>query len=71
MRGKHIKIMLSESMRKELEKYTKTGKHSVRLVNRGKIILELDEAEGRKPMTQEEIAGRLYLTEPKEIGPTR
>ena len=49
MRGKHIKIELGAVTRNELEKFTKTGKHSVRLVNRAKIILELDEAGGRKP----------------------
>ena len=62
MRGKHEKIELSESKRKELEKFTKTGTRSVRLVNRAKIILELDEAEGRKPMTQAEIGERTGVT---------
>lgn len=62
MRGKHIKIELSESVRKELEKYTRSGEHSVRLVNRAKIILELDEAEGRKPLKQEEIAKKTGVT---------
>jgi len=59
MRGKHIKIELSAIIRRELEKFTKTGKHSVRLVNRAKIILELDEADGRKPLTQEQIAEKI------------
>jgi hypothetical protein len=56
MRGKHVKIELNANARSELEKFTKTGKHSVRLVNRAKIILELDEADGRKPLTQTRIA---------------
>ena len=62
MRGKHIKIELSVITRRELEKFTKTGKHSVRLVNRAKIILELDEADGRKPLTQEQIAKKIGVT---------
>jgi len=59
MRGKHIKIELSEEVRRELETYTRTGKHSVRLVNRARIILELDEANGRKPMIQTRIAEKI------------
>jgi predicted XRE-type DNA-binding protein len=62
MRGKHIRIELSPAVRNELEKFTETGKHSVRLVNRAKIILELDEAEGRKPLIQEQIAEKVGVT---------
>jgi predicted XRE-type DNA-binding protein len=62
MRGKHIKIELSAITRSELEKFTRTGKHSVRLVNRAKIILELDEAEERKPLTQEQIAEKVGVS---------
>jgi len=62
MRGKHIKIELSAITRKELEKFTKTGKHSVRLVNRARIILELDEADERKPLTQEQIAEKIGVS---------
>jgi len=62
MRGKHIKIELGTITRKELEKYTKTGKHSVRLVNRARIILELDETDGRKPLTQEQIAEKIGVS---------
>jgi len=62
MRGKHIKIELGVVTRKELEKFTKIGKHSVRLVNRAKIILELDEADGRKSLTQEQIAGKIRVS---------
>jgi hypothetical protein len=43
MRGKHVKIELSANARRELEKFAKTGTHSVKLVNRAKIILCLDE----------------------------
>ena len=59
MRGKHIKIELSAEGRNELEKFTKTGKRSVKLVNRAKIILELDEADGRKPIIQAKIAEKI------------
>jgi transcriptional regulator with XRE-family HTH domain len=62
MRGKRIKIELSTILRSELEKFSKTGKRSVRLVNRAKIILELDEAAGRKPLTQEEVAQKVGVT---------
>ena len=62
MRGKHIKIELSTETRSELEKFTKTGKHSVKLVNRAKIILELDEANGRKPVSQTQIAEQVGVT---------
>lgn len=62
MRGKHIKIELDEAARKELEKFAKTGKRSVKLVNRAKIILELDEAGGRKPLPQEAIAEKIGVT---------
>ena len=62
MRGKHIKIELSASERNELEKFAKTGKRSVKLVNRAKVILELDEANGRIPMTQAKIAEKIGIT---------
>jgi len=47
---------LGSNVRKELEQFAKTGTHSVRLVNRAKVILELDEADGRKPLNQAQIA---------------
>lgn len=59
MRGKHIKIELSESERNELKKFSTTGKHSVKLINRAKIVLELDESDGRKPMTQIKICEKI------------
>ncbi len=62
MRGRHIKIELDNESRSMLEKYSRTGNHSVRLVNRAKIILELDESNGRKPLTQEQIAGKIGVT---------
>ena len=62
MRGKHVKIELDEISRSELEKFAKTGKRSVKLVNRAKIILELDEADGRKPLTQAAIAEKIGVS---------
>jgi len=62
MRGKHIKIELGKTDRKELDKFVKTGKRIVKLLNRAKIILELDEAEGRKPLTQEKIAEKVGVS---------
>jgi hypothetical protein len=59
MRGKHVKIELGANARRELEKFAKTGIHSVKLVNRAKIILELDEAGGHKPLTQTQIAEKI------------
>jgi len=62
MRGKHVKIELSGDERNELEKFSKTGKRSVKLVNRARAILELDEADGRKPLTQAQIAEKIGVT---------
>ena len=62
MRGKHRKIELDNAAKSELVKFTKTGKHSVKLVNRAKIILELDEAGGRKPLAQEAIAEKIGVS---------
>ena len=59
MRGKHIRIELNSDARSELEKFARTGKRSVKLVNRAKIILELDEADERKPLTQAKIAEKI------------
>jgi predicted XRE-type DNA-binding protein len=62
MRGKHIKIELSAIARSELKKFAKTGEHSVKLVTRARIILELDEANGRKPLTQVQITEKLGVS---------
>jgi predicted XRE-type DNA-binding protein len=62
MRGKHVKIELSTVTRGELKKFTAKGKHAVRLVNRAKIILELDEADGREPLGQEQIAEKVGVS---------
>jgi len=59
MRGKYVAIKLSPEDRIELEKFSTKGIHSVRLVNRAKIILALDEANGPKKETQTQIATRI------------
>ena len=51
-----IPIILTSEQRQELEKFCKSGVHSVKLVNRARIILELDTSECRKATRQEEIA---------------
>jgi len=62
MRGKHVKIELEKITKSELEKFAKTGKRSVMLVNRAKIILELDESDGRKPLVQAAIAEKIGVS---------
>jgi hypothetical protein len=52
-------IQLSPQECAELKQFCKKGIHSVRLVNRAKIILALDTSEGRKADTQETIARRI------------
>jgi len=59
---KRTRIELRETDRKELKRYSTTGKRSVRSVNRAKIILVLDESEGRKRETQAEIANRIGVS---------
>ena len=55
-------IILTAEQRKELEKFSKSGVHSVKLVNRARIILELDTSEGRKATKQEKIAIRVGVS---------
>ena len=60
--SKHISIQLNQAERKTLEQFSTTGNRSVRLVNRAKIILALDESEGRKKQTQAAIANRVGVS---------
>jgi hypothetical protein len=55
-------IVLTARQRKELEEFSTSGEHSVRLVNRAKIILALDTSGGRKPLTQEAIAEHIGIS---------
>ena len=59
---KKNKIMLTEKQRKELEKFSKTGVHSAKLIKRAEIILLLDTSEGRKAVTFEKISKRLVVS---------
>jgi transposase len=56
MERKHIRLTVKE--RGELERFCTSGVHSVRLVNRAKIILALDTSGGRTAERQEAIAKR-------------
>jgi len=49
-------IALTTEERKELKKFGATGVHSIKLVNRAKIILALDRSAGKKTQTQGAIA---------------
>jgi transposase len=59
---KRKQIILSTKERKALEQYSRTGVHSVRLVNRAKIIFALDTSKGRKAEKQETIAKRIGVS---------
>ena len=60
--GKHRNVLLTESDRAELKKFSTTGIHSVRLVNRAKIILAIDKSLERKKETHHTIATRLNVS---------
>ena len=49
-------IVLTSDERRELKKFSTTGVHSIKLVNRAKIILALDRSAGKKTQTQDAIA---------------
>jgi hypothetical protein len=55
-------IKLTAKKRADLERYCSKGVHSVRLVNRAKIILALDTSGGRTAEQQEAIAQRLGIS---------
>jgi len=55
-------ITLTAEQRKELESFSTKGIHSVRLVNRAKIILLMDTSENRKALRQGEIAERIGVS---------
>ena len=55
-------IVLTVRKRAELEQFSSRGTHSVRLVNRAKIILALDTSGGRKPETQRAIAEHIGVS---------
>jgi transposase len=59
-RKAQIKLKVKE--RAELERFCSTGVHSVRLVNRARIILALDTSGGRTAERQEAISERLGVS---------
>jgi hypothetical protein len=59
---KKNEITLTEEQRKELEKFSKTGVHSAKLIKRAEIILLLDTSESGKAITFEEISKRLGIS---------
>ena len=59
---KKNEVKLTEEQRKELEKFSKTGVHSAKLIKRAEIILLLDTSERRKAVTFEEISKRLFVS---------
>jgi hypothetical protein len=60
MRKKSVKLTIKD--RAELEKFSSTGKHDVRLVTRAKIILALDISGGRSVERREVIAECLGIS---------
>jgi len=60
MRRKGIELTKKE--RAELEKFSSSGVRNVRLVNRAKIILALDQGGGRIPEKQEVLAKRIGVS---------
>jgi len=55
-------IKLTAQQRKELEKFSKTGVHSAKLIKRAQIILLLDTSENGKAVTFDEISRRLDVS---------
>ena len=53
------RITLTNEERTELEKFSTTGTHNIRLVNRAKIILALDTSNNKKPLKHKEITKKL------------
>ena len=60
---KKNEIKLSKEERKELEKFSKTGVHSAKLIKRAEIILLLDTSENRTAVKFREISGQLGISE--------
>lgn len=60
---KRNEVKLTAEQRKELEKFSRTGVHSAKLIKRAQIILLLDRSESRKAVTFGEISKRLAVSE--------
>ena len=59
---KRNEIKLSAAQRKEIEKFSKTGVHSAKLIKRAQIILLLDTSKSTKKVKFQEIAQRLSVS---------
>ena len=59
---KRNEIKLSAAQRKEIEKFSRTGVHSAKLIKRAQIILLLDTSKSTKKVKFEEIAHRLSVS---------
>jgi transposase len=59
---KRVQVNLSKEEREKLIRFSTTGQRSVRLVNRAKILLELDSSDGRTPDSQEKISEKLGVS---------
>jgi len=60
---KKNEIKLTTEQRKELQKFSKTGVHSAKLIKRAEIILLLDTSESGKAATFGEITRKLDVSE--------
>lgn len=59
---KKNEIKLSAEQRKELEKFSKTGVHSAKLIKRAQVVLLLDTSQSGKSVKFKEIAERLNVS---------
>jgi uncharacterized protein YerC len=59
---KKNEIKLTKEQRKEIERFSKTGIHSAKLIKRAEIILLLDVSENGKAATFNEISRRLGVS---------
>jgi hypothetical protein len=59
---KKNQIILTTEQRKELEKFSKTGVHSAKLIKRANIILMLDASGNKKSIVFKEIKKRLNIS---------
>ena len=59
---KKNEIKLTVEQRKALQKFSKTGVNSAKLIKRAEIVLQLDTSESGKTVTFEEISRRLDVS---------
>jgi hypothetical protein len=61
-RNTAVPIILTTEQRETLTRFTTTGTHSVRIVNRARVILALDTSEDRKPKKQMDISAEVGVS---------